>query len=158
MAILALLLAAGAAVADQVIKLLVVQFLKPIGIQTLIPGFLSLDYLENRGAAFGIFPNKQWIIALLTAVICVLIVVMMFRYHKHNALSWTACTLILGGGVGNIIDRFARGYVVDYIHFHFFPYIFNFADICVVIGVALLILYLIFSDREEAKKVENGNA
>lgn len=163
MPLLALVLAAGSAVVDQVLKLLVIQFLMPIGIQSLIPGFLSFDYLENRGAAFGIFPNRQWLIALITGLICIFVVVGLFRYQHHNALSWAACTLILGGGVGNILDRVLRGYVVDFIHFHFFPYIFNFADICVVIGVALLILHIFFSEQESSgekstEKVEEKNA
>ncbi len=158
MPILALIFVAAEVAADQIIKQLVIQFLLPVGTRTLIPGFLSLDYLENRGAAFGIFQNCQWLIALITAVICVVITLVLFRYQHHNMLSWVACTLILGGGIGNIIDRVVRGYVIDFIHFHFFPYIFNFADICVVIGVILLVLHLFLSDCAEEKKAEEKNA
>lgn len=157
-------LAVVLAAADQLTKLLVIQFLYPNGRQPLIPGFLSLDYLENRGAAFGIFQNRQWLIAAITAVICVFVAVALFRWQRHNAMSRAACILILGGGVGNILDRVLRGYVVDFIHFHFFPYIFNVADICVVVGVALLVLYLFLNDREEqqdkkpAEKAEEKHA
>ncbi|ARP50180.1 signal peptidase II [Ruminococcaceae bacterium CPB6] len=154
MPFIALLLAAAAVAVDQILKLLVVRNLMPVGIITLIPHFLSLQYLENRGAAFGILQNRQWAIALITGIICVFIVVAMFRYQERTKLFMTVCTLILGGGVGNILDRLLRGYVVDYIHFHFFPFIFNFADICVVVGVALLIISL-FLPSHEPKTEEN---
>ena len=150
--LLVLALAACSVIVDQLLKLAILKYIMPVGSQSLIPGFLSLDYLENRGAAFGIFLNRQWLIAVITGIICIFIVAALFRYKHHDALSWTACTLILGGGIGNIIDRVTRGYVVDFIHFHFFPYIFNFADICVVIGVALLILHIFFNEREESKQ------
>lgn len=150
--LLVLVLAVCSVIVDQLLKLAVIQFLMPVGSHTLIPNFLSLDYLENRGAAFGIFQNRQWMIAVITGIICIFVVAALFRYKHHDVLSWAACTLILGGGVGNIIDRVTRGYVVDFIHFHFFPYIFNFADICVVIGVALLILHIFFNEQEESKQ------
>ncbi|MCH3972173.1 MAG: signal peptidase II [Oscillospiraceae bacterium] len=157
MPILSLLLAAALVAADQLLKLLVLRYLLPVGSVTLIPHFLSLRYLENRGAAFGILQNRQWVIAAITSIICVFIVYAIFHYRAKSRLLRVSFTLILGGGVGNIIDRFARGYVVDYIHFHFFPFIFNFADICVVVGVALLILSLFLEDKpEEGAKESNA--
>ena len=139
--------------ADQFIKHLVSVYLKPIGHVTIIDGFFQLDYLENTGAAFGILKDHRWIFILLTIIYCIAMLVILFKYnHKLDRLSNVVLVLLMAGGVGNLIDRIARGYVIDYLNFPFFGYVFNLADCCVVIGTFLLLLWFIKSQAAEKKQ------
>lgn len=156
MAVIALLLSALVIAVDRITKILVVQYIKPVGSRTVIEGWLNLDYEENRGAAFSFLNdyNCRWILVAVTGVICVLIIFALFRYTNHGFFSYSACILILGGGIGNMIDRIATGYVVDFIRISFFPAIFNFGDICVTVGTAFLIIHLLFfSEKDKVEKV-----
>ncbi len=154
MAFIILLLSILFAAVDQLLKILVVRDIKPVGTKALIPGLLSLDYTENRGAAFGMMVGWRWIFVAITAVVCAFIIFAMFRYGHHEFFSWAASALIVGGGIGNMIDRILHEYVVDYIHVSFFPAIFDFGDCCVVIGVIFFIIHvLFFADRKEPEKV-----
>lgn len=147
--------AAGIAI-DRVLKAAVVEQLKPLGRLELIPGFFQLTYVENRGAAFGILANYQWLFIAVTAVVCLLIAAALIFYRGHTALTRTALTLILAGGIGNMIDRLHYQYVVDYIHFQFFPPVFNFADICVTVGCALLVIYLLLFADDRGRPKQPG--
>lgn len=149
MPIIALLLSAAAVAIDQTVKMLILQNLKPVGKITAIPGFLDFFYLENRGAAFGVLQNQRWFFIAIVSLVCILFIIGLFRYSHHGFFSYAASILIIGGGIGNLIDRIRFGYVVDYISVSFFPPIFNFADCCVVVGTILLIVHLLFfSDRD----------
>lgn len=142
------------AAADQLLKMLVVRDVKPIGSVSVINGLLKLDYTENTGAAFGMLEGGRWLFIVITLLICALIIFAMFRYNGHEFFSRAACALIVGGGLGNVIDRLSHAYVVDYISVSFFPAIFNFADSCVVIGAIFLVIHLIFfSDHDRAERV-----
>lgn len=152
MAILSLILAAVAALADQLIKRLVVAQLQPVGSVTAIPGLLDFTYLENRGAAFGMLQDQRWFFIVATGLITVLLIAGLFFYKKHSACSIAASILIIGGGVGNLIDRIFLGYVVDYIHVSFFPPIFNFADCCVTVGTVLLMVHILFFSETKSEK------
>ena len=145
MPILMLGLAAVLAVADQLLKYLVVQNLKPIGTYVLIENFLDFTYVENRGAAFGILSDQRWFFIVTTGILMALIVLLLFFYQRHTIVTYLASALILGGGVGNLIDRILLGYVVDYIHFSFCPPVFNFADCAVVVGTFLFVLHVLFT-------------
>lgn len=145
-----LFLVAALTAIDQFIKMTVITNLKPIGSITCIPGLLEFTYIENTGAAFGFFSGFSWVIMILTMLLSLALLVFLFRYKRHTFLSNTACILVVAGGIGNLIDRFAFGYVVDYIHVLFFPYVFNFADCCVVVGAILFaVWYLFIKDKKE---------
>lgn len=149
-----LLLSLLFAAADQLLKLLVVRDIKPIGTKILIPGILQMDYTENTGAAFSMFEGGRWVFVAVTVVVCVLIIFAMFRYRNHEFFSWAASALIVGGGIGNLIDRVLHTYVVDYIHLRFFPAIFNFGDCCVVLGAVFFIIHILFfSERDDVERV-----
>ncbi|MFY9284741.1 MAG: signal peptidase II [Miniphocaeibacter sp.] len=111
---------------------------------------IQLVYVENRGAAFGFFQNKKFILLFATIIIILLLVITLIKnYSKFSLLSIISLSLIIGGAIGNLIDRFFRGYVVDFISYTFFngyefP-VFNFADIFVVSGCILLIIAIIFT-------------
>lgn len=139
-----LLLSAALIVADQLSKLWVQQTF-PLG----GPGrYLGLGfyftYVKNTGAAFGILQDGTLVLGLLSALVSVLIVVYLLRRGPRlGALQRTALSLILAGALGNMIDRFRLGYVIDFIHFNVpgfsFP-VFNLADSCVVVGAGLLLI------------------
>jgi signal peptidase II len=143
--VLALLLFSFAIVfVDQFVKVLVCAFLKPDGSLTVIDGLLYITYLENKGAAFGIFENARLFFIILTSAVIVALLFILKKTKIRSRLFLFAVALIIGGGIGNLIDRIFLGYVVDYIYVTFFPPICNFADYSVSLGVALLIVYLLF--------------
>lgn len=149
-----LLISAILVAADQVLKLMTVEYLKPVGTKSVISGLLDLTYVENRGAAFGIFQNQRWLFVGITLIICAVIIIALFRYKGHEFFSYAASAMIVGGGVGNMIDRVLHGFVVDYIQISFFPAIFNFGDCCVTIGTLFLIIHvLFFTSNDKAEKV-----
>ena len=159
-AIISLVVTGALIVADQLIKLLVTTQLQPIGNVTLIPGLLDFTYTQNYGAAFSMLSGKTIFFIVATAVVSAALIVSLFVYKKHNWLPYTACTMIVAGGVGNLIDRICNPghFVTDYIHVSFFPAIFNFADILVVIGTILLIIYVIFCMGSRDNKKEKRKA
>jgi signal peptidase II len=145
---------------DQIIKLAVVNLLKPIGTFVLIPHFLEFTYSENSGAAFGMLQNNSIFFAVLTIVISIVIFGFLVKYKHHNLLSKISCLMIIAGGLGNLVDRLRLHYVVDFIHFYFFNYIFNFADCLVTVGVALMVIYVVFfmEKLEKQDKLASENA
>ncbi len=142
---------------DQIIKLIVVGSLKPIGSFVLIPHFLEFTYSENSGAAFGMLQNNSIFFAAVTILVSALIFAFLIKYKHHNLLSKIACVMIIAGGLGNLIDRLRLRYVIDFIHFYFFGYIFNFADCLVTVGVALMVVFVIFfMDKIEKADKKSG--
>ena len=107
---------------------------------TLIPNALYFSYVENRGAAFGIFQDAKWLLIGVSVVLFLAITYYVVS-HRKNISKWMLIPLsmIAGGGISNVADRFQFGFVVDYIDFRFINYpVFNLADICVVLGVIWL--------------------
>lgn len=147
-----LLIAAAFVALDQLSKWLVVAYLKPVGSVTLIPNFLRLTYLENRGAAFGSLSDHRWVFMIFSTVAIVGVTVYLLRFAENDRLLRWTLALIIGGGAGNMIDRVALGYVIDFIDFcGIWSYIFNVADSCVCVGAGLLVLYCILSMRKEMR-------
>ena len=138
---------------DQLFKYLAIQFLSPIETMPLIDGVLNLTYCENKGAAFGIFAGRTFLLVGVTGgVLLLLIVLLILNKFSSPVLMW-AVGLIIGGGIGNLIDRIFRTFVVDYIHVKFVKFaIFNFADCCVVVGTILFIFYFLFLEGKRIKK------
>jgi signal peptidase II len=145
---------------DQLTKALVVSHLREGGSRRVIGGVLSWTYQRNPGSAFGLFQHIPVLFTILAAVIAVVIVVRARRVHDR--LAAFALGLVLGGAVGNLVDRIARppgvfrGRVIDFIDFHWWP-VFNVADSAVVIGAVLLLIASFRSDRR-AKELEHANA
>ncbi len=155
MAILYLLIALLIVVVDQVVKYFVIMYLEPLSSVTAIPYVLDLIYVENRGVAFGMFQNMRWLFVLITSIVIVAFIVLIIKNKGESTLFSIASTLIVGGGIGNLIDRIAHGFVVDYLRLSFFPPVCNFADYCITAGTILLIIYLIFySDIGNENKLD----
>ncbi len=152
MAILYLLIALLIVVVDQVIKYFVLMYLEPVSSVTAIPYVLDFVYVENRGVAFGMFQNMRWLFVLITSIVIIAFILLLIKNKGESTLFSIASTLIIGGGIGNLIDRIARGFVVDYLRLSFFPPVCNFADYCITAGTVLLVIYLIFYSN-----VENDN-
>lgn len=147
----------GVVALDQVSKLLVLNFLYQDQIQV-IPGVLNFTYVENRGMAFGLLSDHRWVFMVLSVLGILLVGYYLFRYVK-STLGRVALALIVGGGIGNMIDRISLGFVVDFIDFclfDFWVWVFNLADAAVCIGAALFILELILELVRECKKKGNG--
>ena len=134
---------------DQLTKYLTVLHLKPIDTLPIIEDVFHLTYVENTGAAFGMMKDARWVFMITSTVAIVGILgYMIHRYYvKKEKLHWAealSLSLILGGGIGNMIDRTMLGYVVDMIDCRFINFaVFNVADSFVCIGAGLMILYLI---------------
>ncbi len=143
---------------DQVLKLLTVNYLKPVGTVTVINGIFNLTYVENTGMAFGLLSNQRWIFISLTALVMIVLIAAMFKLKNHGRLFYISVALLVGGGIGNLIDRIAYGYVIDYISLSFFPPVCNFADYCVTAGVIIFLIHLFFytdflkNDEKRVKK------
>ncbi len=151
---------------DQLSKILVVKNLayieenEPI---TLIKRILNLTYTENDGAAFGMLDDHRWIFMTVSIIAIVGIGVYLFVFCKEGWLFQIGLALIVSGGIGNMIDRIAYGYVVDMLEFDFMEFaIFNVADSFVCIGAGLVMLMLIIElvkeSRAKGREQENPSA
>lgn len=137
---------------DQLTKYLVVRDMKYADIPVL-GNLLHLYYQENTGAAFSIFEGKTWILAVVTFLMVAACIVILVRQRFSSGLIDVALVLISGGGIGNLIDRVFRGYVVDFIYFKAINFAdFNMADSCVVVGALLLCLELILLEVKEKRQ------
>ena len=147
---------------DQLTKWLVVNTIGNGIPVPLIEGVFELQYSENRGAASGIGHNQgpwvRWLFIILTTLIMgfILFLLLSGRFKSYKLVTISGI-LIVAGGVGNLIDRFFRGYVVDFLYFKWIDFpIFNVADCCVVIGAVLLLIFFFFI--YEDKPVVNKSA
>lgn len=141
---------------DQIIKFLTVKKLAPIMSFKIIENFFYLTYVENRGAAFGFLSGARWIFVSITIIVLIgaCIYYVKISKEKNTLLTRIAIIMIASGAFGNCIDRIFRGYVVDMFHFIFWGHdfaVFNFADILVCIGTALLAVVIIFYVSEDKK-------
>lgn len=144
---------------DQIIKYFVTVYLQPVGSVNVIDNLLSLTYVENRGVAFGMFSDMRWIFVVLTTVMLAIIIFYMFKKRPNGKFFYICAGMIIGGGIGNLIDRVLYGYVIDYLSLSFFSPVCNFADYCITIGtVLLMICILFFSDVvKNSKKADLRN-
>ena len=135
---------------DQLIKLWAVQALQPVGAMPFIPHVVELRFVLNQGMAFSLLSGKQLFLIIATSAALLAVAYGLFFRSRGKRLQQVALVLVLGGGIGNLIDRVLNGVVVDYINLLFMQFaVFNFADICVCVGVALWVL-VIFLDELHA--------
>lgn len=126
-----------------------------------IGDFFQIAHIRNRGAAFGILENQRWLFIIITIVVVGLLIGYLHRLHRANGRRMTlfALGMILGGALGNFIDRSRSGEVVDFLQFNFGSYtfpLFNVADIGITCGVALFILDTLLTPKQENKPHDNG--
>ena len=139
-------------VLDQFTKVLALQNLKGQEPITIVPDVFQLLYVENRGAAFGILQNKQWVFLIITALVLAALIWALPRMSRErHFLPLRLCLCFIGAGaVGNMIDRIFRGYVVDFFYFKLIDFpVFNVADIYVTTSAIVLIFHIVFLYKEE---------
>ena len=148
------LTAAALVVVDQITKVLTRAFI-PLGEKlTLVPHVVGLTYVQNTGAAFSSFSGGTKLLALLSLVITVLIGIAIAKdWLRHPFAQWSMA-VVMAGAFGNFIDRAFIGYVTDMVDTLFMNFaVYNFADICVVLGILALAIYIIFFyEKCEGKK------
>lgn len=138
---------------DQLIKWVIISNVKLYQLIEVLPNVLYITHTKNTGAAFGMLKGMRVFFIIVTVAVLISVIVLILRTpaEKFN-LSWSiVCVLIISGGIGNLIDRILWAEVTDYIKVQFFPAIFNFADICVVLGVVLLCVKFAFAEKNNAR-------
>ena len=138
---------------DQLTKELILRSLGPGTARTpieIIPEVLQFRFVRNTGSAFGLFQGQSGIITVLAMGAIAFLAIYYFRQARHDWLVALALGLQIGGAIGNVIDRFRHGYVVDFIDFPRFP-TFNVADSAITVGVVLLMYALLFRDYQGAE-------
>lgn len=158
--------------ADRITKIYVSTNFEMAKSYEFLPGFLDVTYINNDGGAWGMLGGYTWLLLSVTIVVMLVCIALLLKYGVKDKLMLWAVTLVLSGGIGNMIDRIFRdGNVIDFLHFEFmstFP-VFNVADCAIVVGAGLLVIYffkgLIDEGRQkrsalradEAQQNENRN-
>ena len=157
-----LMIIAGSVVLDQLTKWLTVINLDLGESVPVIEGFFNFKYVRNEGAAFGSFsaPDQRWIFMSISTIAIILLSIYLWKNRDGSKLLCVALSFIVGGGIGNMIDRIAYGYVVDMIDFclfDFWKWIFNVADAFVCVGAGLVMLALVLDIIKESKKKKEND-
>ncbi len=150
--IMCLLCIVAVIILDQITKILAVKFLMPVSSVPILQDVLHLTYVENRGAAFGMLQNHRWVFMVLSTIVMFVIILVIFKYKKYfHPLMLIGLCFTVGGGIGNMIDRTLKGFVVDFIDFTLIDFaVFNIADAFICVGVGLLILDIILKKSDLA--------
>ncbi|MBQ3528083.1 MAG: signal peptidase II [Clostridia bacterium] len=166
-----LILSIAVVLLDQISKIIVVNTIEPYEVIPVIKNVLNFTYIENRGAAFGMLSEQRWIFMIISVVAIVAIFLFIWKEKPRSMWIKTCLGAIVGGGIGNMIDRVFRGSVVDFIEADFVQYphpsfeggfkltmtdfpIFNVADCFITVGCAVLVVYLIFFELPREAKAE----
>lgn len=164
---LSVIIAIAVVLLDQISKHFASLNLKPVGNVSVIDGLLDFTYVENTGAAFGILSDNRVVFMVFSVMIIALLGYIVALYHGQSKLFDVCLGLIVGGGVGNMVDRAFLGYVIDFIDFcafDFWVWVFNIADCAVVVGCILAIIFVLFDkkaaemvDKKSSDTMENNN-
>lgn len=153
-----LLVIAAVVAVDQVTKRVVVAVMDLHESIEVIPNILHWTYTRNRGAAMGMLEDHRWVFMVVSVVAIAALLVYLWKHYKEGAWVSVALSLIIGGGIGNMIDRvlYPEGVIdfIDFCAFDFWTYIFNVADAGVCVGAGILIVSCIVMIVKEARKKE----
>lgn len=129
---------------DIVSKIIINNSMELFDSVTVIKNFFNITYVRNTGAAWSILSDSTWLIIIISLVIIGLIILYIYKNKPKSMWEKVGYSMILGGSIGNFLDRIVYGYVVDFLDFYIFGYdypIFNLADSFIFVGVILLIIY-----------------
>ncbi len=154
-----LLIIGGVVALDQVSKHLVMNFLDRDNPFVIIDGVFQFTYVENTGAAMGSFSGNRWVFMTVSIVGIIAMLIYLWRFRPQSKLACTALSMVIGGGIGNMIDRFfykgtlpsteGENVVIDFLDFCAFPelwpWVFNVADAFVCVGAGILIVWCVYS-------------
>lgn len=144
---------------DQIIKGIVRANMSVGETVPVIEDVFHITYIRNEGAAFGMLADHRWVFMSLSTVAIIAIGVYLFKFCKETLFTKIGFALIIGGGIGNMIDRISLKYVVDMIDCRFIDfYVFNFADSCVCVGAAMVCIGFILSIYRDYKSKKEGQA
>lgn len=150
--LLCILLIVLSVAADQITKQIVLANIAMYDEVSFLPGILHFTYIENKGAAFGMLANNRWVFLVISSLAIIAFVFYIIKYKPQSPLLRVSLSFVIGGGIGNMIDRCFRGSVVDMIEVEFIDfYVFNVADMFVCVGCGLMVLYMILEEIREAK-------
>jgi len=137
---------------DQITKVIIIQQVDLFEKITVIPGVFDITHIRNDGAAYNMFSQLPVLLIVMPALVMLAGLVYIGVAHKEKShLLMIAICMVIGGGLGNLIDRILKGYVVDFFDIHIIP-VFNVADIFICTGCGLLFIYLIFIDGKQHAK------
>ena len=127
-----------------------------------IPGLFNITYVLNKGAAWGMLADRRWIFLSFSVIAIIVVAVILYRVRRDSKFLIVSLSLILGGGIGNMIDRtfygdkLFEGAVIDFIEAAFIDFpVFNIADSAVVVGAVMLFVYVLFLDKDRVVKSED---
>lgn len=142
---------------DQLIKYFVIHNLELYKSIKLIPNFFYITFVKNDGAAFSILRGNRWLLIAIGIIALMFMIKLIIMDKKITKLDVVSYSLVIGGVLGNLVDRILYGSVIDYLDFYLFGYnapVFNFADSCIVIGAIIIICVLI----KEGNNYESNNS
>ena len=139
-------------VADQGLKSFIINNYSVGEVHQIIPGILSFNYLQNNGAAWNILTGQMWLFYIISTLAIIICLYFLLNKKYKNPLFDVGISLVLGGIIGNFIDRLHLKYVIDMLQLDFMHFnIFNIADSAITVGVILVFIYLIFFDEGDHK-------
>lgn len=159
--ILALLCGVLVLIADQLTKYYIMSNFYLGQSEGFINGLIDIVYIHNEGAAWGMLSGKTWVLIVFTMIAMSFCGYCFWKYGRKNKLMLWGLSLVISGGIGNLIDRvFRNGKVIDFLHFEFWPDfpVFNVADCAIVIGVGFLILYFVLDTVNDIKAKKGKQA
>ena len=149
---------AGSVVLDQLTKWAAITFLKGGESFSVIPSVFRFTYVENDGAAFGMLDDQRWVFMLVSSVAIVGLLIFLWKFAPDSLWAKAGIAMIIGGGIGNMIDRVALGYVVDFLDFCAFPeiwpWVFNVADAFVCVGGGIVFVWCVCSMIAETRQAK----
>ena len=160
-----LLVILGSVFLDQLTKWLVVRFIPYGDSVPIIEGVFEFTYIRNEGAAFGMLSNNRWVFMIVSTIAIVAMLIYLWKFRPNSIWACTAISMVIGGGIGNMIDRVRLEYVIDFLNFCAFPkiwmWIFNVADAFVCVGGGILFVWCIVSivkdEKEKAKQKKSAD-
>jgi signal peptidase II len=149
----------GSVALDQLTKWIAVLHLQPVDSIPLWEGVLHLTYVENPGAAWGMLADHRWVFMVFSTIAIIGLGIYLFGFSKEPTWVKVSLALVVGGGIGNMIDRVILGYVVDFIYVALinFP-VFNVADSCVTVGAGMLMFYFVKDFIKEVRASKKSGA
>ncbi|MCI8568121.1 MAG: signal peptidase II [Bacilli bacterium] len=146
---------------DQSIKVIVTKNMLLLKSITIIPNFFNITYVENPGGAWSILSSNTFLLTIISAIVLIGLNIYLSKKEKYSKLEIISYGLIMPGVLGNFIDRLINNAVIDYLDFKIFNYnfpIFNFADILIVCGIAIMMLEILIEERgiKNASRKQNN--
>lgn len=149
----------GGILVDQITKLIASTYLKNIATLPIIEGFLHFTYTENTGAAFGMLKEHRWVFILISTLTIIGLTLYLYLIKSEGRLYDVSISIIISGGIANMLDRIGIGYVVDFIDFRVINFaVFNIADSFVCVGSGLLMIALVRTLIKEAQAEKEKKA